>query len=80
MRDGGAVFLVIVTRLVVEDAVSYVSLGCRPYNDPYPYPVLLTHVRYVSRSGLSRPAVMIVIFLTQFTRLAHFPSASTRLK
>ena len=73
MRDGGAVFLVIVTRLVAEDAVSYVRAWavCRPYNDPYPYPVA-HHVRYVSRPGLSRPAVMIVIlFLTQFTRLAR---------
>jgi hypothetical protein len=32
MRDGGAVFLAIVTRLMVEDVVSYVSVWpvCHP--------------------------------------------------
>jgi len=45
-------------------------------------PRVAHHVRYVSRPGPSQLSVVIVIlYLTQSTRLAHFPRiASTRLK
>ena len=51
-------FLAIVTRLIVEDAVSYVSAwqGCRPYNDPCPYPPCCPS-RTICISSRPQPAV-----------------------